>query len=752
MIIKKISQIKSLGSYSNFEWSGSTQEFTRNNFIYGWNYSGKTTLSRLFRSLELKERHNDYPYAEFKIETDQEEITHSKIGTNYSIKVFNEEFILDNFDWNNEKHEIHPVIILGKVAKELESELESLKEKYIDLESELNDLRSNKRSKDNELQRSLTSKASEIRTILNITNPRDFDRNSLESIIKTIGPNYEKMILPNEKYQVQIDILHDSNDYEKTSYPDIKFDSTSYRTKTSEILNRKLSVKNTIEKLKSDPLLSKWVFDGLKFHQPDKTECQFCGNELPDDLLDKLQNHFSNEYSNFISEIDNYKKDLEKLKENLEQAIQELPQKNAIWRDCREQYELSLKEFQSESSLFIEGIQNLIDQLSDKKNNVFEAVSLDAHLEIDKSVKRKYTVVKKILRDHNRKLDNLLKESEIIEERVKFHNAASFVIDSRYYTFLRLDKIYESLIAIRSTKLGTIQTRMEEIKRQIKAEAIGADRINEYLIRFFNNDRLAIKLMENGRYKLYRNETLAKNLSTGEKNIISLIYFFVRLEEDNFNLSESIIFLDDPVSSLDSNHIFGVYGFLSERLKNCGQLFITTHNFDFFNLLKDLKFYFEDEETHQQRLIKPGLFLIKNINENSKIENLPSLLNNYKSEYNYLFKLLYSFNDDADKSSNENLFILPNIARRFLEAYLFMKYPNGKDFKEKCKNLFCDCSETERLKTLKLLDEYSHERNPEHSRKFPDIQELESGVKLILATISGKDNEHFNALVESLRN
>ncbi len=64
-----------------------------------------------------------------------------------------------------------------------------------------------------------------------------------------------------------------------------------------------------------------------------------------------------------------------------------------------------------------------------------------------------------------------------------------------------------------------------------------------------------------------RDDQIAKNLSTGERNIISLIYFFAKLEETTFDINNSVIFIDDPVSSLDSNHMHRVYAFLRKKQK-----------------------------------------------------------------------------------------------------------------------------------------------------------------------------------------
>jgi len=52
MMIRKIKSVKNFGIYRDFRWDKSLQEFERLNLIYGWNYSGKTTLSRIFQGLE----------------------------------------------------------------------------------------------------------------------------------------------------------------------------------------------------------------------------------------------------------------------------------------------------------------------------------------------------------------------------------------------------------------------------------------------------------------------------------------------------------------------------------------------------------------------------------------------------------------------------------------------------------------------------------------------------------------------------
>ena len=57
-MLKSIEKIKGLGVYQSYNKPAGTQDFGIKNLIYGWNYSGKTTLSRLFAQLEAKSAGN----------------------------------------------------------------------------------------------------------------------------------------------------------------------------------------------------------------------------------------------------------------------------------------------------------------------------------------------------------------------------------------------------------------------------------------------------------------------------------------------------------------------------------------------------------------------------------------------------------------------------------------------------------------------------------------------------------------------
>lgn len=70
-MIKTIQQIKGLGVFANYKKPAGMQEFASKNLIYGWNYSGKTTISRLFSLLETKQPNPDISGCSFTLETEK---------------------------------------------------------------------------------------------------------------------------------------------------------------------------------------------------------------------------------------------------------------------------------------------------------------------------------------------------------------------------------------------------------------------------------------------------------------------------------------------------------------------------------------------------------------------------------------------------------------------------------------------------------------------------------------------------------
>ncbi|WP_212637035.1 AAA family ATPase [Desulfovibrio gilichinskyi] len=103
--IKRIDTIKSMAVFQDFCWASSVRddgnniaEFKEINILYGRNYSGKTTLSRIIRALETGSISDKYNSPQFQLSFDDgSSVTQDSLnGHDHVVRVFNEDFVKDN--------------------------------------------------------------------------------------------------------------------------------------------------------------------------------------------------------------------------------------------------------------------------------------------------------------------------------------------------------------------------------------------------------------------------------------------------------------------------------------------------------------------------------------------------------------------------------------------------------------------------------------------------------------------------------
>lgn len=107
-MISKINRLTNFGNYRQFQWDGTTP-FSKRNLIYGWNYSGKTTLSRLFQILAEPNQLAQWQECQFEVELQGGgTMTNANLENPLRIKVFNRDFIQRNFQ---QEHQAPAVVM-----------------------------------------------------------------------------------------------------------------------------------------------------------------------------------------------------------------------------------------------------------------------------------------------------------------------------------------------------------------------------------------------------------------------------------------------------------------------------------------------------------------------------------------------------------------------------------------------------------------------------------------------------------------
>lgn len=683
MKIARIIKIRKAGILHNFDGSNLRSpdlNFKSINLIFGWNGTGKTTLSRILRCYEIGDvcrKLQKYTGLECEIELDtKDKISQDNFNVKQQIRIFNKDFVEENIfqDKEQDGSNVRPIYYLGKEKIELTKERQQRDEK----KKELEDLDRKNQIRVKAKDKFATDTAREIKDILlGIKEFQHYFKNNFEDTFR---------ILKNDisKGEIEIDnIILSTIDFDKKlksvkSFEALKVwienikDSSErvnslYINSLNEILKKTVSVQKIIEKLRTDYELSTWIQSGILIHKDrNSNQCEFCGQKLPINRISDLEQHFNKDYTTLVSLVSEKIKELKELK-------------------VKDEIKIPDEETKKLAGLFNGLLEKLIDIVESKQRNILEKYTINDNekSEYIDGFEHINTSAEKI----SKSISGIAKDLEI-----------SLVAD-HYNEFdkkngdIESDEIKKNLL---KTEIDTLYKIIRDSEKSVKDFKLPADTINKDLERFLGHSELSFKDKEDEYkevyYEITRNDEIAFNLSEGEKTAISLIYFLGKLNEDEFNLSKGLVFIDDPISSMDSQFLYAAYAFIVAAIEEdiggvlkVGQFFLSTHNYDFFNLFK--KKYWKEKNPENRRC---DLYMLKIkidpiVGRCSNIYELDKLLKRFDSDYHYLYSKLIEFEKASELEQNtlDKIYYYPNIARRVLETFLSFKFPAKTDLQAK---------------------------------------------------------------------
>src|SRR5699024_510337 len=229
----------------------------------------------------------------------------------------------------------------------------------------------------------------------------------------------------------------------------------------------------------------------------------------------------------------------------------------------------------------------------------------ESHLRIPKNISENINFLNKNIKDYNDRIDNVASIKNNLLSQNK--QIANYEYQSIYKSYKDAEKNLSELeddlknACSNKTKLDNEIHKLQLKKSNTK---IALDQINNYLrFIFFDSERMYLQPSETGNYEVWikNNRVNLSDLSSGERNIISLCYFFSKLNEnkETNNASPKFIVIDDPISSFDSQNKMGMLSFLRHQLFNyftenqSNKLMILTHDvytaIQFTKILDDVK-------------------------------------------------------------------------------------------------------------------------------------------------------------------
>ena len=256
-----------------------------------------------------------------------------------------------------------------------------------------------------------------------------------------------------------------------------------------------------------------------------------------------------------------------------------------------------------------------------------------------------------------------------------------------------------------------------------------------------------------------RSGEYAKNLSEGERSLLAFCYF-IAMMDDELNgpgADKMVIVIDDPISSLDSSHIFFMFSLIESVIAmrmNYGQLFISTHNLDFLKYLKRITIPKTPDGKKSVSWYQIEKLRRGDDDYKSLIKPMPNYLEKYVTEYNFLFEQIYEMaapcrGDKARKIENTYtlFYSIGNIMRKFLECYLYYRYPNTDQPMEHLTKFFDGHVPVE---INRIINEYSHLARGDRGLTVMEVPEMETSARLILDTLRTKGPDHYQALCRSV--
>ena len=665
--------------------------------IYGKNGSGKSSIARAFQqsligdspsTTETDLKPNEFEYVKFhKIHSD------SNLGidyTNHTNKptcncyVHNEDFTVKNVAFNETG--LKTIVMFGEQI--------DINHKMIETKSEM---------------KSLLKKIDDTQILLgNLLNPKNknshlYFKKSIESTLKTnwairyqkinqqktAGKVTQKFIddlinlsLPKSEYKTLLRIFNEKieaylqmkQDEPLETFPSVNIDKQLLEC--IELLSKNITKPNfstkeekifeTIEKLNKNE-----ITNSKNFLSSQESVCPTCFQEVASKtkslhlslLINILNSEEANELTNRLTNLN-----LKEISFNVD-SIEKKIDANAYdsLNKCIEQYNTLIKEL-----IFLKSEKILNPYLNITPSLNYNEILTELNSEISK--------INLLINSYNTSLN---KKREYLDELKSINILlARIELDQQIKIYEEKNNYYQlqnKNLASYNVNKSYLTEKLREFQSQLEDTKIALDLINSYLqYIFYDSNRLYLENIDDKYIIKSRGKIVKPNsLSIGEKNIISLCYFFSTMFQNekisDLFKNKCLLILDDPLSSFDFENKVGVFSFLRYILAELHQgngeskSLILTHDLDvLYNLnkvYKDIGIIEKQQNNSPLKLYNLG---------NKSIESITS--QNF-DEYSRLLQQVYKYVISDDNTIDE--LNIGNNLRRIIEAYATFNYKIG---------------------------------------------------------------------------
>lgn len=766
-MITRINQIREYRVFRRWTWAHDVPDFAGVNLIYGINGTGKSTLASLLRDTIS----DDGWLSGLDVNVVSEDGTGRKAAGPSDpvweiIRVFNRDYVNANLKFDEQSgSSAAPLLVLGEQRVEQEEELGQTQRRLDEIANELprsrQQLKKDKAARDALATDTARLVVQELGVLGGRYAPRSYNAGKVRPLLSG-DQQQEQTDTQTDTTQVSSDLsLIRSDSKQSVRLPEVvEFTLADISASTSAVLSES-AVATAISDLVEHPAHARWVQSGLPLHE-ERDTCVFCNGVLTEARRNALTAHFDESVRDLEARIAQLGDRLADVRAECESAVKSLPGASELLNPEAGDFRLAKADIDTQLKQFLASADSISARLQSKRDSLFaplgESIDLDVH---ELSLRPACDIMTR----HNTTVGEF--DSKRIAAAKRIEAVRISEVAARYRELASAIGVQEKAIEEAEREEQLLRDRKTALSgRDLDALPI-ARQLDRDLAQLLGRDELKFRVEGRG-YAITRNGAPARHLSEGERNAISLLYFLRSLESHETRLANSVVVVDDPVSSLDDNSIVGASTHLWTRLvgqSKCRQLFLLTHNFELFRMwTSQLDHYPQRRDAKLDYRIYEMRCTVRRAGD-STYERVPVLLpwpddkkvrTRLRSEYHYLFwRVSTAWRDcNADPSPERDIeaaTILPNACRRLLEGFLGFKYPDLLgNLHDQIMELADDSvSEAMRARVLRFVHAYSHNESADTTASSARPESVEM-LGIVLEFIKAVDGHHFDAMCRAV--
>ncbi|ESZ54412.1 AAA family ATPase [Mesorhizobium sp. L103C131B0] len=750
VVFRSLKSFSGAGVWQDHRDAKGEHQFAVKNLIYGFNGTGKTTLSRAFASIQRGYLEDGLPSTtsfEFTL-SDGTALSSKSLSNPFGqrLLVFNQDFIERNFKWDDSVAE--PIFYLSEQSIDKKAEYDAAISAFQAAQADSDAAKLAEGGATKSLADFKTRVAKRVRELAPSQRySQSFDARKIEP--SYLAKDYSAVPLLNQQGLNSRQALLASGEANPplSELPAISPDLAGWWSRQFVLLSSTPGSQLAEEFQIHSPALT-WVSEGLHYHDQNRlTNCLLCGNLLTDERKRFLAQNFDSRWSDFVKNAQTERAQCSAYTEQLRELFQGVPKAIELQASLLAEGEGTqpkLKDNIAEFGKLLNQMAKLLDAKGLEPASVPDfsgGLSSSSATEWVAKFDRLRGEWNDIISRHNHEHAEFSSRQERAFQDIRDHVLAEEHADWKTLSAGTTDA--SKNLVTTGRKLLDARQKRDALSDVMRTHGAGADKLNKLLKSYLGHGGISLRTSNEG-YQLIRSGgTPATQLSEGEKAALAFCFYLTQFEAEGRKKKELIAVIDDPISSLDTSARTHAFSLMSRMTKDCRQAVVLTHNMSFMNMVKR-EFTKNGGPAQSLFQLECTCQMDDPDNRATRLRPMTNLIKDYDTEYHYLFEIVLKA---SRTGASEFHYLLPNATRKLLEMFTAFSAPDQKSFAGALGSSGVQLKENDPKALERLIQIESH-GTMEGLSSLPalTVEEALRATKAAIEFIKRRDDKHFKAM------